>query len=137
MIVLTSSGTGAMESAVANLVRPGQPILACAGGKFGERWLELGEAFGADVLAHEPEWGARIDPADPRRRSTHTRVSRPARTAPSSSSTTTLASAIANSLEGVSVSRTPPDSSTKARQTTSSIMVFEESLVAVMGVSVR
>ena len=64
VIVLTSSGTGAMESAVANLVRPGQPILACAGGKFGERWLELGEAFGADVLAHEPEWGARIDPAD-------------------------------------------------------------------------
>jgi aspartate aminotransferase-like enzyme len=64
VMLLTSSGTGAMESAVANLVRPGQPILACAGGKFGERWIELGEAFGADVVRHEPEWGARIDPAD-------------------------------------------------------------------------
>jgi aspartate aminotransferase-like enzyme len=64
VLVLTASGTGAMESAVANLVRPGQPILACAGGKFGERWIELGEAFGAQVVRHEPPWGARIEPAD-------------------------------------------------------------------------
>src|SRR3954468_5520773 len=40
VMLLPSSGTGAMESAVANLARPGQPILACAGGKFGERWIE-------------------------------------------------------------------------------------------------
>ena len=64
VMVFTASGTGAMESAVANLVRPGQPMLACAGGKFGERWIELGEAFGADVVRHEPEWGARLDAAD-------------------------------------------------------------------------
>jgi serine---pyruvate transaminase len=64
VIVYTSSGTGAMESAVSNLVAPGQPILACAGGKFGERWIELGEAYGAEVVRYEPGWGARLDPAE-------------------------------------------------------------------------
>ncbi len=64
VMVFTSSGTGAMESAVANLVTPGEPILACAAGKFGERWLELGEAYGAKVIPYEPGWGARLDPAE-------------------------------------------------------------------------
>jgi aspartate aminotransferase-like enzyme len=64
VVVFSSSGTGAMESAVANLVVPGTPILACAAGKFGERWIELGEAYGADVVRHEPGWGTRLDPAD-------------------------------------------------------------------------
>jgi aspartate aminotransferase-like enzyme len=64
VIVFTSSGTGAMESAVSNLVAPGAPILACAGGKFGERWIELGEAYGAEVVRYEPGWGARLDPAE-------------------------------------------------------------------------
>jgi aspartate aminotransferase-like enzyme len=62
VMVFTASGSGAMESAVANLVRPGEPILACAAGKFGERWIELGEAHGADVVPYEPGWGARLDP---------------------------------------------------------------------------
>jgi len=62
VLVLTSSGSGAMESAVANLARPGEPILACAGGKFGERWIELGEAYGAEVVPYEPAWGERLDP---------------------------------------------------------------------------
>ena len=63
VMVFTSSGTGAMESAVANLVAPGEPMLACAAGKFGERWIELGEAYGAQVARYEPGWGARLDPA--------------------------------------------------------------------------
>jgi aspartate aminotransferase-like enzyme len=63
VMVFTSSGTGAMESAVANLVAPGEPMLACAAGKFGERWIELGEAYGARVVRYEPGWGARLDPA--------------------------------------------------------------------------
>ena len=41
VLAFAASGTGAMESAVANLVRPGVPVLACAAGKFGERWIEL------------------------------------------------------------------------------------------------
>ena len=62
--LFSSSGSGAMESAVANLVRPGDRVLACAAGKFGERWIELGEAYGAEVVRYEPGWGARLDPAE-------------------------------------------------------------------------
>jgi aspartate aminotransferase-like enzyme len=64
VIVLTSSGTGGMESAVANLVRPGQSMLACAAGKFGERWIELGEVYGAEVVRYEPGWGSRLEAED-------------------------------------------------------------------------
>ena len=64
VLLFASSGSGAMESAVANLVRPGDPILACGAGKFGERWIELGEAYGADVVRYEPGWGARLDAAE-------------------------------------------------------------------------
>jgi serine---pyruvate transaminase len=64
VLAFASSGSGAMESAVANLVRPGTPALACAAGKFGERWIELCEAYGADLVRHEPGWGVRFDPAE-------------------------------------------------------------------------
>jgi aspartate aminotransferase-like enzyme len=61
--VFTSSGTGALESAVANLVRPGEPALVASCGKFGERWLELCDAYGAETVHWETDWGRRIDPA--------------------------------------------------------------------------
>jgi len=64
VLAFAASGSGAMESAVANLVRPGDRILACAAGKFGERWIQLGEAYGADVVRYEPGWGERLDPAE-------------------------------------------------------------------------
>jgi len=64
VIMFAASGSGAMESAVANLVSPGQPALACATGKFGERWIELCDAYGARTVRHEPGWGMRLDPAD-------------------------------------------------------------------------
>lgn len=64
VLVFASTGSGAMESAVANLTRPGSRILSCEAGKFGERWGELGEAFGADVVRYEPGWGQRLDPAE-------------------------------------------------------------------------
>jgi aspartate aminotransferase-like enzyme len=63
VLTFTATGTGAMESAVANLVRPGTPVLACAAGKFGERWIELAEAYGAPVTSYAPPWGERLDPA--------------------------------------------------------------------------
>src|SRR5919107_5717458 len=53
-----------MDSSMANLVQPGRWILACAAGKFGERWIELGKAYGAQVLPYEPGWGERLDPAE-------------------------------------------------------------------------
>lgn len=62
VLVFTSSGSGAMESAMANLALPGEPILACAGGKFGERWIDLGDAYGAEVVRYEPAWGQQLDP---------------------------------------------------------------------------
>ncbi len=64
VLTFASSGSGAMDSAAANLVRPGTPALACAAGKFGERWIELCEAYGADLVKHEPGWGVRFDAAE-------------------------------------------------------------------------
>ena len=64
VLAFAASGSGAMESAVANLVRPGDKVLACAAGKFGERWIELCEAYGADLVQYEPGWGERLDPAE-------------------------------------------------------------------------
>jgi serine---pyruvate transaminase len=63
VLVFAASGSGAMDSAAANLVRPGRRVLACAAGKFGERWIELCEAYGADLVRYEPGWGERLDPA--------------------------------------------------------------------------
>lgn len=64
VLTFAASGSGAMESAAANLVRPGQPVLACAAGKFGERWIELCDAFGGETVRYEPGWGERLDPAE-------------------------------------------------------------------------
>jgi aspartate aminotransferase-like enzyme len=64
VLAFAASGSGALESAVANLVRPGTKALACAAGKFGERWIELCEAYGADLVRHEPGWGVRLDAAE-------------------------------------------------------------------------
>jgi aspartate aminotransferase-like enzyme len=64
VLAFAASGSGAMESAVANLVGSGTKVLACATGKFGERWIQLAEAYGADLVRHEPGWGVRLDPAD-------------------------------------------------------------------------
>jgi serine---pyruvate transaminase len=64
VLAFAASGSGAMESAAANLVRPGAPVLACAAGKFGERWIELCDAFGGDTVRYEPGWGERLDPAE-------------------------------------------------------------------------
>jgi aspartate aminotransferase-like enzyme len=68
VLAFAATGTGAMESAVANLVRPGQPVLACGAGKFGERWIELCEAYGARLVRYEPGWGERLDPGEVERR---------------------------------------------------------------------
>ncbi len=46
VVLLTSSGTGAMEASVSNLTSPGDRVLVLAGGKFGERWTGLAKAFG-------------------------------------------------------------------------------------------
>jgi aspartate aminotransferase-like enzyme len=57
VLLFTSSGTGAMESAVANLCSPGDRVVVVSAGAFGERWRALATAYGADVQAVEYEWG--------------------------------------------------------------------------------
>jgi aspartate aminotransferase-like enzyme len=63
VIVFASSGTGAMESAVVNLVNAGDKVIVASVGNFGERWVKLNKKWGADVVALEFEWGAKADPA--------------------------------------------------------------------------
>jgi aspartate aminotransferase-like enzyme len=57
VLLFTASGTGAMESAVANLCSPGQRVVVVSAGHFGERWLELAEGYGSEVIALRYEWG--------------------------------------------------------------------------------
>ena len=62
VLSFASSGTGAMESAVANLVAPGDSVAVASAGKFGERWQELCEAYGAESAHLDVEWGEAIAP---------------------------------------------------------------------------
>jgi aspartate aminotransferase-like enzyme len=60
VLILASSGTGAMEAAVANLFSPGDKVLVINGGKFGERWLNIANAFGLDPIEVKVEWGQAV-----------------------------------------------------------------------------
>ncbi len=62
VLILTSSGTGAMEAAVANLFSKDDRVIAVSGGKFGERWVELCQAYGIDVVPLSTIWGEAADP---------------------------------------------------------------------------
>ena len=57
VLLFTSSGTGAMESAVANLCGPGSRVLVVSAGAFGERWIEIAERYGCEVVPLRYEWG--------------------------------------------------------------------------------
>ncbi len=54
---ITGSGTAAMETAVVNVCSPGDKVLCATGGKFAERWGELGRAYGCNVVDVPVEWG--------------------------------------------------------------------------------
>ena len=60
VLVLASSGTGAMEAAVSNLFSPGEKVLVVNGGKFGERWLQISQTFGLDPIEIKVEWGKAV-----------------------------------------------------------------------------
>jgi aspartate aminotransferase-like enzyme len=61
VLVFTSSGTGAMEGAVSNILSRGDKALVVRGGKFGERWGELCKAYGIEVVPIDVEWGTAVD----------------------------------------------------------------------------
>jgi aspartate aminotransferase-like enzyme len=60
VLMLACSGTGAMEAAVSNLFSPGDKVLVINGGKFGERWLNIANAFGLDPIEVKVEWGQAV-----------------------------------------------------------------------------
>ncbi len=62
VLVLTSSGTGFMEASISNLTSPGDKVLALTAGKFGERWVSLGKAFGCAVETVTAPYGATFSP---------------------------------------------------------------------------
>ncbi len=64
VLMLASSGTGAMEASVANLFSPGDKVLVINGGKFGERWLNISNAYGLNPIDLKVGWGEAVKVAD-------------------------------------------------------------------------
>jgi aspartate aminotransferase-like enzyme len=64
VIILSASGTGAMEAAIANLFSTGDRALVISGGKFGERWAEICGVYGVEARTLEVPWGEAVKPSD-------------------------------------------------------------------------
>ncbi len=62
VLLLTSSGSGAMEGTVANLLSPEDEVLVIRSGKFGDRWVEICEAYSITFDLIDLEWGHSVDP---------------------------------------------------------------------------
>jgi len=63
VLVLGASGTGGLEAAVTNLFGPGDRLLACPIGVFGERLIAIARTWGCRVDALETAWGSALEPA--------------------------------------------------------------------------
>jgi len=64
VIMMASSGTGAMEGSIINTMSKGDRAIVVRAGKFGERWTEICEAYGIEADNLDVEWGKPVDPAD-------------------------------------------------------------------------
>lgn len=64
VLFLTSSGTGAMEGAVTNLLCSGDKVIVIRSGKFGERWDEICHAYGMKVIPIDVTWGDSVAPEE-------------------------------------------------------------------------
>jgi aspartate aminotransferase-like enzyme len=62
VLVLVSSGTGAMEASVTNSFSPGDRVIVCSAGKFGERWAEITKAYGLNTVMIEEPYGKAVKP---------------------------------------------------------------------------
>ncbi|HEX8200885.1 MAG TPA: alanine--glyoxylate aminotransferase family protein [Isosphaeraceae bacterium] len=62
VLILTASGTGAMEAAMVNTVPRGGTALVLAAGHFAQRWVNIAKAYGIDAVALETPWGQPVDP---------------------------------------------------------------------------
>ena len=70
IMVFSSSGTGAMEASISNVISPGDKVITVNGGKFGERWGQICRAYGADVDEVILEWGTAVTPDEIQKRLT-------------------------------------------------------------------
>lgn len=61
-IAISGTGSAGMEAAVANFVEPGDPVLVCVAGYFGERIAEIARRYGADLQRIDAPWGEAITP---------------------------------------------------------------------------
>ncbi|MCA9482986.1 MAG: alanine--glyoxylate aminotransferase family protein [Nitrospina sp.] len=64
VMILASTGTGAMEGCITNLFSPGDKVLVVNGGKFGERWGKISETYGLVPVWHKVEWGQCVKAED-------------------------------------------------------------------------
>ena len=62
VMVITGSGTAAMEAGIINTLSRGDKVLCGDNGKFGERWVKVARAYGLDVEVIQAEWGQPLDP---------------------------------------------------------------------------
>lgn len=63
VLMLTVSGTGAVEAGIINFFSPGDRVLVAHNGKFGERWAEVAQAYALDVVEVTAPWGKPLDPS--------------------------------------------------------------------------
>src|SRR5262245_15882335 len=68
VLLFTASGSGAFESAIVNVLSPGEPVLVVTAGAFGDRWCSMARAFGAGVHELRYPWGETPQPDDLRSR---------------------------------------------------------------------
>ena len=62
VLPIHSTGRGAMEAAICNLFCPGDELLACCNGKFGEMWARFAESYGVVVHRIHEDWAQSVDP---------------------------------------------------------------------------
>jgi aspartate aminotransferase-like enzyme len=63
VLLLTGSGSGALEAAIVNTLSPGDRVLSVNIGSFGDRFAKIATVFGAEVARFDAEWGSSADPA--------------------------------------------------------------------------
>ena len=61
VLVITGSGTAAMEAGIINTLSRGDKVLCGDNGKFGERWVKVARAYGLEVEVIQAEWGQPLD----------------------------------------------------------------------------
>jgi aspartate aminotransferase-like enzyme len=64
LLILTCSGTGALEATIVNFLSPGESVLAVSIGSFGNRFAKIAATYGARLEKYDVEWGKAAEPAE-------------------------------------------------------------------------